>query len=64
MWPCDAHVLSVPRDTVHEAGDKSFVYTLTEENVREIRYIETGLVGDERVEILSGLSEGEKVLKK
>lgn len=58
------HVLSVPRDTVHEAGDKTFVYTLTEENVREIRYIETGLVGDERVEILSGLSEGEKVLKK
>ncbi|MBO4678466.1 MAG: efflux RND transporter periplasmic adaptor subunit [Lachnospiraceae bacterium] len=58
------HVLSVPKDTVHQAGDKAFVYTLTEDNVREIRYIETGLMGDERVEILSGLSEGEKVLKK
>ncbi|MBP5660167.1 MAG: efflux RND transporter periplasmic adaptor subunit [Lachnospiraceae bacterium] len=58
------HVLSVPKDTVHQAGDKYFVYTLTEENVREIRYIEAGLVGDERVEIISGLSEGEKVLKK
>ena len=58
------HVLSVPKDTVHTAGDKTFVYTLTEDNVREIRYIETGLMGDDRVEILSGLSEGEKVLKK
>ncbi|MBR5896704.1 MAG: efflux RND transporter periplasmic adaptor subunit [Lachnospiraceae bacterium] len=58
------HVLSVPKDTVHQAGEQFFVYTLTEDNVREIRYIETGLVGDERVEILSGLSEGEKVLKK
>lgn len=58
------HVLSVPKDTVHQAGDKSFVYTLTDENVREIRYVEVGLVGDERVEILSGLTEGEKVLKK
>ena len=58
------NVLSVPKDTVHFAADKSFVYTLSEDNVREIRYVEVGLVGDERVEILSGLSEGEKVLKK
>ena len=58
------HVLSVPKDTVHLAGDKAFVYTLSDENVREIRYIEVGLMGDERVEVLSGLTEGEKVLKK
>ena len=58
------HVLSLPTDLVHEADGKYFVYTLTSENVREIRYIETGLIGNERVEILSGLSEGEKVLKK
>ena len=58
------HVLSVPKDTVHVAGDKAFVYTLSAENVREIRYIEVGLMGDEKVEVLSGLSEGEKVLKK
>ena len=58
------HVLSVPSDLVHSAGDKYFVYTLTADNVREIRYIEPGLIGNDRVEILSGLSEGEKVLKK
>lgn len=58
------NVLSVPRDTVHEAGDKAFVYTLNDDNIREIRYVEVGLSGDEKVEILSGLSEGEKVVKK
>lgn len=58
------HVLSIPKETVHMAGDKAFVYTLNSENVREIRYVELGLYGDERVEILSGLSEGEKVVKK
>lgn len=58
------NVLSVPKETVHLIEDKAFVYTLTEENVREIRYVEIGLYGDERVEILSGLSEGEKVVRK
>ena len=58
------HVLSLPAELVHEADGKYFVYTLTAENVREIRYIEPGLIGNDRVEILSGLSEGEKVLKK
>lgn len=58
------NVLSLPKEVVHEAGDKAFVYTLSEDNIREIRYVEIGLFGDERVEILSGLEEGEKVVKK
>ena len=57
-------VLSIPLDVLHIAGDKAFVYTLSPENNREIRYVEIGLKGDERVEILSGLTEGEKVVKK
>ena len=59
-----SQVLSIPNDVLHIAGDKSYVYTLSADNNREIRYVEIGLKGDERVEILSGLSEGEKVVKK
>ena len=58
------NVLSVPKETVHMIEDKAFVYTLNEDNIREIRYVEIGLYGDERVEIISGLSEGEKVVRK
>lgn len=57
-------VLTIPNNVLHQAGDKSFVYTLDEDNNREIRYIEVGLIGDEKTEVLSGLTEGEKVVKK
>lgn len=58
------HVLSIPKNLLHNVEDKYFVYTLSDENVREIRYIEVGLIGDDRVEVISGLTEGEKVVKK
>ena len=58
------HVLSLPKDVIHQAGDEYFVYTLNEDNIRTIKYITIGLYGDERAEILEGLSEGEKVVKK
>lgn len=58
------NVLTLPKTIVHIADDKAFVYTLNENNDREIKYIEIGLIGDEKVEIISGLSEGEKVVKK
>lgn len=59
-----SQVLTIPKDVLHQAGDKSYVYTLSEDNNREIRYVEVGLIGDEKVEILSGLTDGEKVVKK
>ncbi|MCQ2524040.1 MAG: efflux RND transporter periplasmic adaptor subunit [Lachnospiraceae bacterium] len=58
------NVLYVPKDVVRIADDKAYVYTLSEDNIREIRYIEIGLYGDDKVEVLSGLVEGEKVVKK
>lgn len=58
------NVLCIPKDVVRIADDKAYVYTLTEDNIREIRYIEIGLFGDDKVEVLSGLVEGEKVVKK
>ena len=55
-------VLTVPLRAVHQADGKSFVYVLGENQMREVKWIETGLFGDERVEIISGLTEGEKVI--
>lgn len=55
-------VLTVPLKAVHQASEKSFVYVLGEGNVREVKWIETGLFGDENVEVISGLTEGEKVI--
>lgn len=57
-------VLNVPSKAVHMAEDKEYVYVIGEGNVREVRWVETGLYGDNTVEIISGLSEGEKVILK
>ncbi len=57
-------VLTVPLRAVHQAGGKSYVYVLGEGNMREVKWIETGLFGDTNVEIVSGLAEGEKVILK
>ena len=57
-------MLTVPLKAVHLASGKSYVYVLGEGNMREVKWIETGLFGDETVEILSGLTEGEKVIIK
>lgn len=55
-------VLSVPVDAVHIADGKSYVYVLGADNVREVKWIETGLMGDAYAEVISGLTEGEKVI--
>lgn len=57
-------VLNIPSKAVHLAEDAEYVYVVGEGNVREVRWITTGLYGDNTVEILSGLSEGEKVILK
>lgn len=57
-------VLNVPKGAVHEADGKSYVYVLGENNMREIKWIETGLYGDQTVEVISGLTRGEKVVLK
>ena len=55
-------VLHVPPRAVHTADGKSFVYCLGEDGMREIRWVETGLHGDDGTEIVSGLAEGERVI--
>lgn len=55
-------VLYVPASAVHRADDGEYVYVLGQDNVREVKWIETGLYGDQDVEIISGLVEGERVI--
>lgn len=57
-------VLTLPAEAIHSADDKQYVYVVGDNNMREVKWIETGLVGNEKVEIVSGLVEGEKVILK
>lgn len=57
-------VLNVPTKAVHSADGRNYVYILGEGNVRDVKWIETGLYGDDYVEVVSGLTEGEKVILK
>lgn len=56
-------VLCISKSAVHVADEKSFVYRLNEENLREVVWVETGLYGNDTVEILSGLEEGEWIIQ-
>lgn len=58
------NVLSVPRDSVYKAGDKYYVYVLGADGMKEVTWITVGVYGDSRVEVLDGLSEGDKVIMK
>lgn len=54
--------LVVPLSTLKTDANGSYVLVLQEDGTQETRYVETGIYSDEYVEILSGLSEGERVV--
>ena len=54
--------LVVPLSTLKTDAAGSYVLVLQEDGTQETRYVETGIYSDEYVEILSGLSEGERVV--
>lgn len=58
------NVLNVPITAVFSAEDRRYVYVLNDDNLREVRWVETGLYGNSVVEIISGLTEGERVILK
>ena len=57
-------VLTLPEGAVHSADDKKYVYVVGENNMREVKWIETGVADKDKIEIVSGLTEGEKVIIK
>lgn len=57
-------VLCVPEAAINSADDKYYVYVTDEDNMRQIRWVEVGLIGDTSVEILSGLEVGERVVRR
>ena len=57
-----SQVLCVPSAAVHSAEGRDYVYVLGEDQMREVKWIETGLYGDSMVEVVSGLTEGERVI--
>lgn len=54
--------LTVPRKAVVERGQLSGVYVVNDSGIAYLRLIKTGKAYGERVEALSGLSEGERVV--
>ena len=53
--------LSIPNRAIHTAGDITYVYVVDGSGYRHYREIKTGLRGDERTEIVSGLEAGDMV---
>ncbi|MCR4962116.1 MAG: efflux RND transporter periplasmic adaptor subunit [Lachnospiraceae bacterium] len=57
------NVLRIPVECLHLSEDRYYVYIIDKDNVRRMRFIEPGLIGDEYIEVISGLTEGEPVVK-
>ena len=57
-----AKMLTVPSKAVRENQDGKYVYVLTENNTVDVRVVEVGMTEDDDVAIISGLSEGDKVI--
>ena len=58
------HVLALPIGAIYHADGKPYVYVLDENDFRQIVWIETGLEGDDLIEVTAGLNEGDKVVYK
>ena len=57
-------VLCLVNKAIKKIGTDSVVYYEDENGIKAMKYIETGLVGNQKTEILSGLEFGEKVVVK
>jgi RND family efflux transporter MFP subunit len=56
------NVLSIPLDAVDRSGSASRVYTVTPDGTLHITPLTLGLESDQRVEVISGLQEGDTVV--
>ena len=55
-------VLALPRLTVYNTDDYYYVFTLSDNGVRELKKVEVGIVGNDYVEILSGIEPNSSVI--
>ncbi len=54
--------LSVPDTSIMMEGDKSYIYKVSNDDITNKIEVEIGIRSDGRVEILSGLSEGDRIV--
>jgi RND family efflux transporter MFP subunit len=54
--------VSIPRSAVIDRGQLQTVYVLSENNIATLRYVTLGNAAKDRTEVLSGLSDGDKVI--
>jgi membrane fusion protein, multidrug efflux system len=54
--------LSVPDTSIMMEGDKTFIYKVSEKNIASKTEVEIGLRGDGKVEVISGLNLGDKIV--
>ena len=57
-----ANALTLPLETVVRNGDDATVLAVNSQNILEERHVKLGLEDSARVEVLSGLSEGDRVV--
>lgn len=57
-------ILRIPVTALYEADERYYTYILDEDNMRSVRFIDIGLIGDNYVEVISGIKAGDKVIKK
>src|ERR1022692_3418503 len=58
----DPNALTLPLQAINRGADKTTVLLVNSQNRVEEREIHTGIEGSDRIQILSGLNEGERVI--
>ena len=54
--------LSVPDTSIMMEGEKSYIYVVSDENITNKVEVEVGLRGEGKVEIISGINEGDQIV--
>lgn len=58
------NVLRIPNKALYEADGRYYTYVLGENNMREPKFIDIGLVGDDYSEVLGGIGIGARVVSR
>lgn len=54
----------IPLSALYTADDKYYTYVLDEDNMKNVVFIEIGLIGDDYAEVLGGIEVGTKVVRR